>query len=346
MRVTAIWSWRVLVMSVGTVALCAQGAGSVVKLDASLDSIIDPEAKLEIVKGEQSDDPAKRYSFGALEGPVWVQDKQSGYLLFCDITANRVLKWSPDGRVSVFMKRSGFRGKDPLEVTMLGASGLNIDHQGRLVIAGLGGREVTRVEKNGMRTILADQYEGKRLSGPNDLAIKSDGAVYFTDMPAALNGRDTSPFRELSFNGVYMVKDGTLRLLDKDLLGIVPNGIVFSPDERFLFVGGSRKIVRYDVRRDDTLANASLFVDMSTETTPGGPDGMKVDRNGNVYSTGPGGVWIVSPQGKHLGTISIDAGASNFAFGDSDGKSLYFTLRNRTLARIRLKTAGTGFRAH
>jgi gluconolactonase len=343
MRVKAIWSWAVLVISVGV--LSAQGAGNVVKLDGSLDAIVDPGAKLEIVKGEQTDDPARRYSFGALEGPVWVQDKQSGYLLFCDITANRVLKWSPDGQVSVFLEKSGFRGTDPSEVAMLGASGLNLDREGRLVIAGLGGREITRVEKNGVRTVLADRYEGKRLSGPNDLAIKSDGAVYFTDMPAALNGRDTSPFRELPFNGVYMVKDGTLRLLDKELLGIVPNGIVFSPDQRYLYVGGSRKIIRYDVRSDDTLANAKLFVDMSAETTPGGPDGMKVDRTGNVYSTGPGGVWILSPQGKHLGTIAIDAGVSNFAFGDPDGKSLYFTLRNRTLARVRLKTAGPGFAA-
>ena len=344
--------YALLLASLGLGVMRAQTpSGDVVRLDPALDAMVSPNAKLEILKGDQAQQPANFYYFGALEGPVWVQDGQSGYLLFCDIPANVVYKWTLDGKVSVFVEKSGFRGTDTanvgmqanngrLEVIYLGASGLTLDRQGRLVLAGLGGREVTRVEKDGSRTVLADRYEGKRLGGPNDLVVKSDGAVYFTDMTAGLRGRDTSPFRELPFNGVYMVKDGNLRLLEKDPLGIVPNGITFSADEKYLYLGGSRKILRYDVLPDDTLANGGVFVDMSTETVPGGPDGMKVDQKGNIYSTGPGGVWIISPEGKHLGTIRMpEGGVTNFAFGDADGKSIYFTLR-RNLARIRMNVAG------
>ena len=341
-----------LVLSLGFGLLIAQTAsGDIVRLDPALDAIVSPNAKLEIIQGDQAQQPSNFFYFGALEGPVWVQEGQNGYLLFCDIPANVVYKWTPDGKVSVFLEKSGFRGTDAsnagmqanngrLEVIYLGASGLTLDPQGRLVLAGLGGREVTRVEKDGSRTVLADRYEGKRLGGPNDLVVKSDGAVYFTDMTAGMRGRDTSPFRELPFNGVYMVKDGNLRLLEKDPLGIVPNGIVLAPDEKYLYVGGSRKILRYDVQSDGTLANGRVFVDMSTETVPGGPDGMKVDQKGNIYSTGPGGVWIISPEGKHLGTIRTpEGGVTNFAFGDADAKAIYFTLR-RNLARIRMNIPG------
>lgn len=326
-------------------------SGAIVRLDSALDAIVSPNSRVEIIKGDKAENPSNFFYFGALEGPVWVQEGSSGYLLFCDIPANVVYKWTPDGKVSVFLEKSGFTGTDTsnagmqanngrLAVIYLGASGLALDPQGRLVLAGLGGREVARIEKDGSRTVLADRYEGKRINGPNDLVVKSNGAVYFTDMFAGLRGGEKSPFRELPFNAVYVVKDGQLRLLEKDPFGIVPNGIALSPDEKYLYVGGSRKIIRYDMLPDDSTANGRVFVDMTADTAPGGgPDGVRVDEKGNLYSTGPGGVWIISPDGRRLGTIRPPEPVSNFAFGDADGKTIYFT--NRTnLYRMRVNVAG------
>jgi gluconolactonase len=324
--------------------------GDVVKLDPALDAVVSPSAKVEIIKGDQVQEPSKFYYFGSLEGPVWVQDGPNEYLLFCDIPANTIYKWTPDGTVSVFLEKSGFTGADAsnagmqvtlgrLTVIFLGASGLALDPQGRVVIAALAGRNVTRIEKDGTRTVLADRYDGKRLSGPNDLVVKSDGAVFFTDFTAGLRGRDNDPLRELPFNGVYVVKDGQVRLLAKDPEGIVPNGIALSPDEKYLYVGGGKKVVRFDLLPDNTVANGHTFVDMTTETAPGAVDGMRVDQKGNIYFTGPGGIWIVSSAGKHLGTIHTPGPVANLAFGDADGRTIYFAGR-RNLLRMRVNIPG------
>src|SRR5258705_13853611 len=152
-------------------------------------------------------------------------------------------------------------------------------------------RNITRLEKDGSRTTLADKYDGKRLNSPNDLVVKSDGAIYFTETTSGMRGRDESPARELPFHGVYLIKDGALRLLDKDPQGSAPNGIAFSPDEKILYVNGGTNITRYDVRADDTIANARVLIDMSAEKTPGNTDGMKGDRSGNIYCSAPGGGW-------------------------------------------------------
>jgi gluconolactonase len=316
----------------------AQGANEIVRLDPTLDQIVSIYTKVEEVAG----------GFGFLEGPVWV--RQGGYLLFSDIPANVIYKWKPNGKVSVFLKPSGFTGSDPSDVgtqvnngqavvTLIGSNGVTLDRQGRVVFCAHGDRDVVRIEKDGKRTVMADRFEGKRLNSPDDLVFKSDGALYFTDPTAGLRKRDDDPKRELRFNGVYLLKDGKLRLVEKTFA--TPNGIAFSPGEKFLYVNDTTRklIMRYEVRADDTIANGKVFIDMSADTAPGIPDGMKVDQKGNVYCTGPGGVWIMSPEGKHQGTLRTSELPANLAWGDSDGKTLYLTARTG-LYRIRLKIAG------
>jgi len=315
-----------------------QGANEVVRLDTALDQIISADTKVEKLAGD----------FGFVEGPVWV--RSGGYLLFSDIPANAIDKWTPDGKLSVFLKPSGFTGSDPSDVgsqnnngqttvTLLGSNGVTLDRQGRVVFCAHGDRDVVRIEKDGKRTVLADRLEGKRLNSPNDLVFKSDGALYFTDPSAGLRKRDDDPKKELPFNGVYLLKNGMLRVLDKTFA--TPNGIAFSPDEKYLYVNDTTRklIMRYEVQPDDTIANGKVFIDMSADKAAGVPDGMKVDQKGNVYCTGPGGFWIMSPEGKHLGTVKTPELPANMAFGDADAKTLYLTARTG-LYRIRLKVAG------
>ena len=316
----------------------AQGANGVVRLDPALDQIISSDTKVEKLAG----------SFGFVEGPVWV--RQGGYLLFSDIPSNAINKWTPDGKVAVFLKPSGFTGSDASDVgsqnnngqavvTLLGSNGVTLDRQGRVVFCAHGDRDVVRIEKDGKRTVLADRFEGKRLNSPNDLVFKSDGALYFTDPSAGLRKRDDDPRKELPFNGVYLLKDGKLQLLEKTFA--TPNGIAFAPGEKYLYVNDTTRklIMRYEVRSDDTIANGKVFIDMSADTAAGVPDGMKVDQKGNVYCTGPGGFWIMSPEGKHLGTVKTPELPANLAWGDADAKALYLTARTG-LYRIRLKVAG------
>ncbi|MBM3777316.1 MAG: SMP-30/gluconolactonase/LRE family protein [Acidimicrobiia bacterium] len=306
-------------------------AGShVVRLDPALDAIIAPDARIEILKEDY---------FGATEGPVWVKD--GGYLLFSDQAANRVYKWA-DGELSVHLEPSGFTGNmrdvnlngavyrlGRLYVALLGSNGLAIDHEGRLVLCTHGDRALVRIEKDGSRTVLADRYDGKKLNGPNDLAIASDGSIYFTDL-GVLGDKELPP-------SVYRWKEGTLQLLASSVQGGFANGIALSPDERHLYVAASRKIVRYDVQPDGRVANETVFVDMSQAKERGGPDGIKVDRAGNVWFGGPGGLWIVSPAGTHLGTILNERNV-NMAFGDADGRGLYVTTFTG-LVKIRLQQA-------
>jgi gluconolactonase len=314
---------------------------AVLRLDPVLDSLISPSAKLELLKGDY---------FGFVEGPVWVPEGSSGFLLFSDLPANAIYKWTPKRELSVAFPRSGFTGRDSstagaelnngrLTVIILGSNGLTRDRQGRLVICAHGDRALVRLEKDGTRTILADRYEGKRLNSPNDVVVKSNGSIYFTDPPFGLRGAMTSPLRELPFHGVFLLKDGKVRLLDKDPQGAFPNGIAFSPDEKYLYVTGGQRITRYEVQPDDTVANGRVLVDMTADKAPGSTDGMKVDQKGNLYATGPGGIWIISPEGKPLGKILMQEAPANLAFGDPDGKSLYVTAR-RGLYRIRLNAPG------
>jgi gluconolactonase len=331
----AVLFLAVFLVILAAAATQAQEAGSVVRLDASLDAIVSPGAKAEKLAG----------NFAFVEGPVWV--RRGGYLLFSDIPANVIDKWNAaDGKVSVFLDKSGFTGQDasgaglgPDGKPLLGSNGVTVDRQGRVVFCAHLDRQVVRLEKDGQRTVLANRYEGKRLNSPNDLVYKSDGSLYFTDPPAGLRERDKDPQKELPFNGVYLLKGGKLQLLVKDLP--LPNGIAFTPDEKRLYVDDTVKkiIMRYDVQPDGTVANGRVFVDMTGDKAPGNPDGMKVDQKGNVYCTGPGGIWVISPEGKHLGTLTFPENPANLAFGDADGKTLYATARTG-LYRIRLRIPG------
>ena len=273
------------------------------------------------------------------EGPVWHPD---GYLLFSDPNANAIYRWSPDGEVSVYRAKSGYKGVDVAEYGQPGSNGLTLDAQGRLTINEHGNRRVTRLERNGSLTVLADRYEGKRLNSPNDLVYRSDGALYFTDPPFGLPKAFDDPRKELPYSGVFCLKDGKLELVATDLSG--PNGIAFSPDERFLYVTNwdtKRKVVmRYEVPPNGcALAHGQVFFDMTSAPGEEALDGMKVDREGTLFVSGPGGVWVISAEGKHLGTIQVPDLPANMAFGDADGRTLYMTARTG-LYRMRLGHEG------
>ena len=320
--------------------LAAQGGGQIIRLDPALDALVPTDAHVEKLAD----------GFGFLEGPVWVHTSGPGYLLFSDIPANAIDKWTPDGKVSVFLAKSGFAGADPGDagyqlnnghavVTLFGSNGITLDKQGRVTFCQHGDRGVVRVEKDGKRTVLADHYEGKRLNSPNDLVYKSDGSHYFTDPPFGLRKVDQDPKKELPFEGVYRWANGKLQLLNKDFKA--PNGIAFSPDEKYLYVNdsASKTYWRFEVQPDGSIANGKLFFDMSSSKDEGVPDGIKIDQKGNIYGVGPGGVWILSPEGKHLGTIKAPEHPANLAWGDADGKTLYLTAVTG-LYRIRVSVPG------
>lgn len=298
------------------------------RLDPALDDIVDPNAKIEKIAG----------GFQFTEGPLWVRD--GGYLLFSDPNANTIYRWTPDGQVSVFRAKSGYTGVDIGEYGQPGSNGLTLDLDGRLTIDEHGNRRVTRLEKNGVLT-LADRYEGKRLNSPNDLVYRSDGALYFTDPPFGLPKFYDDPRKELPFSGIFLLKDGHLKLLSTDLLG--PNGLAFSPDEKYLYVDNwdlkKKVIMRYEVSPDGGLSNGTVFVNASPLPGEQAWDGLKVDQRGNVYGAGPGGVWIISPAGKHLGTIKAPEQPANMAWGDDDGRTLYLAART-SVYRVRLNVPG------
>ncbi|MEG4030988.1 MULTISPECIES: SMP-30/gluconolactonase/LRE family protein [unclassified Microcoleus] len=274
--------------------------------------ILDDSAKLEKLAGD----------FQFIEGPIWHPD---GFLLFSDIPANIIYKFGSNQQVEVFRSPSGK------------ANGNTLDNENRLLTGEHENRRVSRTEKDGEVITLADRYEGKRLNSPNDLVVKSDGSIYFTD-PSYGVSKDQE---ELGFYGVYrLAPHGKLTLLVKDL--VLPNGIAFSPDEQKLYVNNSEAgyIAVFDVKPDGTVTNQQLFAELKDAATKDGvPDGLKVDVEGNVYSTGPGGVWIFSPDGKLLARISVPETATNLAWGESDRKTLYIT-GSTSLYRIRLKIAG------
>jgi gluconolactonase len=303
------------------------------RLDPALDRIIAPDAKLEILKDD---------AFNFTEGPAWMPE---GFLVFSDIPENKIYKWDPKSGLSVFLEKSGLTTATPDEfranggARLLGSNGLAVDRQGRLIVCSHGDRVLWRLEKDGKRTILADTFEGKRLNGPNDLTVKSDGAIYFTDRGSGLEGGQSSPLKLLP-TSVMRWKNGKL---DRLAVDDGANGIALSADEKFLYVISlqARKIDRYPVKPDGTLGAREIgFIDMSQDKARGNPDGMEVDRSGNIFSVGPGGVWIVSPAGKLLGKILLPKNAPNLTFGDKDGKGLYITA-GTSLYRIRLAARAT-----
>jgi gluconolactonase len=296
--------------------------------DPSLDAIVPPGSRPE----------ALATGFGFTEGPVWSPE---GDLLFSDPNENTIYRWSRDGQVSVFRTKSGYAGVDISEYVQPGSNGLTFDPQGRLTVCQHGERRVIRIEPTGAVTVLADRYQGKRLNSPNDLVYKRDGTLYFTDPPFGLPRTFDDPRKELPFSGVYRVRDGQVTLVAKDLAG--PNGIAFSPDERFLYVTNwdtQKKVVtRYPVNADGTLGRGTVFFDMKGAPGEEALDGMKVDAEGHLFVSGPGGVWVLSPDGRHLGTLRFPELPANMAWGDADGRTLYFAART-SLYRLRLGVPG------
>lgn len=255
------------------------------------------------------------------EGPVW---HPQNFLLLSDIPANIIYQWAPNKKLTIFRQPSG------------NANGNTLDREGRLITAEHSNRRVSRTEQDGKVVTLASQYEGKRLNSPNDLVVKSDGSIYFTDPPYGIESEQ----EELGFYGVYrLTPSGQLTLLVRDFLR--PNGIVLSPDEKKLYVNDSEKsyIRVFDVKSDGTVENGRLFAELKDPSKEGVPDGIKVDTKGNIYSTGPGGVWVFSPAGNVLGKIAVPEVTTNLAWGDEDYKTLYITA-GKSLYRIRLKTPG------
>lgn len=319
-------------------------AGSIQKLDPALDALIQPGASIERVAS----------GFKWAEGPVWIP---AGYLLFADIPSNTIRKWAPGSSAAIWLQPSGYEGSAPYGGPEPGSNGMTLDRRNRLTVAGHARRNVWRLESmdpRGPLTVLAEKYRGKRLNSPNDVVYKSDGTLYFTDPPYGFRTQsDQDPDKELRINGVYRIphaagrKPGTppddsqLELVVTDLPR--PNGIAFSPDEKYLYVDNSepQKVwVRYAVNPDGSIGHAGkLLFDATSDPAPGSPDGMKVDRAGNIYSAGPGGVWILSPEGKHLGTIRMPEKTANVAWGGEDGKTLYVAA-STSVYRVHVKLGG------
>jgi gluconolactonase len=302
----------------------------VIRKDPAMDRIVGPNPKIfKLAEG-----------FKFTEGPIWVGDA----LLFSDPNSNIIYKLMPSGnepgKLEIFRTPSGYSGADIAEYGQPGSNGLTLDPQGRLTIDQHGNHRVVRLEKDGSETVLADKYEGKRLNSPNDLVYRSDGTLYFTDPPFGLPKFFADPRKELPFSGVYSLYKGKLQLLTKELSG--PNGIAFSPDEKYLYVGNwdekKKVVMRYEAKPDGTIANGRVFFDMTSAPGEDAIDGIKVDQEGNLYVSGPGGLWVISPEGKHLGTIIPPMHPHNFNWGD-DGKTLYLCARSG-LYRMRLGISG------
>ncbi|HTU91701.1 MAG TPA: SMP-30/gluconolactonase/LRE family protein [Gemmataceae bacterium] len=322
----------------------AKTLGKIERIDPEFDDLIGPDAKLEVL--------ATGHDW--TEGPVWAP-LDGGFLLFSDIPRNRVYKWQEGKGESVFLEPSGGTGQNASLLREPGSNGLLLDPDGRLVLMEHGDRRVALLDSWGgkQKTTLAHRYMGKRLNSPNDGAFKSNGDLYFTDPPYGRSLKKPKPSdkefpdRDLDFCGVYRLsKDGQLTLLTKEMSR--PNGIAFSPDETTLYVANSDPAkaiwMAFPVKADGTLGEGRVFFDatrMGRKGRPGLPDGMKVDVKGNVFATGPGGVLVFSPDGKHLGTIITGVNTANCAWGD-DGSMLY-VCADKALTRIKTKTKGKVF---
>jgi gluconolactonase len=308
------------------------GLGKIERVDPAFDQLVEPGAVVELLADQK---------FQWSEGPIW--DAAKRRLLFSDIPRNMIWEWSQAGGLKEFLKPSGYTGSEPFTGREPGSNGLTFNKAGELLLCQHGDRRIAKLS-GGKFVTLADRYQGKRLNSPNDLVIKSNGDIYFTDPPYGLPKGAEDPAKELEFQGVYRLSPrGELTLLTRDLSR--PNGLAFSPDERTLYVAnsdpGKAIVMAYAVKDDGTLGAGRIFFDATKaaqQKKPGLPDGMKVSRDGTVWATAPGGVLVYTSTGKHLGTLVTGVPTANLAFGD-DGSTLYITA-DKNLARLRTKVKG------
>ncbi len=276
-------------------------------------SLFPRDAKLRRVAG----------GFGFTEGPVWLPGEHA--LLFSDIPGDRIHRLETNGRLWVFREPS------------YNSNGLTLDAVGRLIACEHGTRRVTRTELDGSVTVLADSFEGKPLNSPNDVVVSRDGSIYFTDPPYGIRPEQ----QEQPHQGVYRISpEGQISclstLLDR------PNGLCLTLDETRLYVDDSSQrchIRQFDVTSDGTLTGGDVWLEMARPEFSGDPDGMKLDQNGRLFCTGPGGVWVMDPNGERLGMLRIPEQPANLAWGDEDGKGLYITART-SVYHIRTEFGG------
>ncbi|HLJ14395.1 MAG TPA: SMP-30/gluconolactonase/LRE family protein [Bryobacteraceae bacterium] len=307
----------------------SSSVGTIVRLDPAFDALVPQSAKIEKLAD----------SFQFTEGPVW---RPQGVLWFSDVVGNVVRQWSPDGKVTEILRPGGADHPDYAPPgSFIGPNGMINDRDDAVLLCQHGNRRIVHISRDRQIMTLVDRWEGKKLNSPNDLVYKYDGALYFTDPPYGLVKQDEDPTKEIKFNGVFRFAQGKLDPVIRDLTR--PNGIAFSPDQKYLYIANSdekNKVwMRYDVQPDGTVKNGKVFFDVTAEKEDGLPDGMKADAQGNLYCAGPGGIWVFSPDGKHLGTIKPGETPANCNWGDADHKTLYITARTG-LYRIKLAVEG------
>jgi gluconolactonase len=332
---------RLLVLAAVGISILSGGAarseevatlGRIERLDPAFDRLVDQDAVIEVLAANQ---------FEWAEGPVW--DRANERVLFSDVPRNTIWQWSQTSGLKEFLRPSGYTGEATFTGREPGSNGLAFNKAGELVMCQHGDRRIAKWV-DGKFVTLADRYAGKRFNSPNDLAIRSNGDVYFTDPPYGLPKHTDDPGRELDFQGVYRLSaKGELTLLTRQLNR--PNGLAFSPDEKTLYVANSEPekavLMAYAVKPDGSLGNGKVFFDVTAAVSkqrPGVPDGLKVSTDGTVWASGPGGVLVYSSQGIRLGTLATGVATANLAFGD-DGSTLYLTA-DKSLVRVRTRVKG------
>jgi len=300
---------------------------SIISLDPAFERLVPGDARIEKVAG----------GFTFTEGPLW---RPNGVLWFSDVVGNVVRQWSPDGKVVELLRPGGYDGNHLPPGGFVGPNGMTAAPNGEVLLCQHGNRRIVRIGPDMRAATLVDRFEGKKLNAPNDIVFRSDGTLFFTDPPYGLPLQDDDPSKELPFNGVFKLREGKLDVIITDLSR--PNGIAFSPDEKTLYVSNSdekRRIwMRYDVEPDGSVANGRVLFDATGDKAPGLPDGMKIDVQGNIWATAPSAVFVLSPEGRHIGTITPPEDPANCAWGD-DGRSLYITAETGVY-RVRTSVMG------